>query len=68
MELASSACPSGADHSHADYDGKGLKLERGSYSHPEATVFLKWTQVVKRIGSLSRILFKSGRLYKNAHL
>ena len=40
---------SGADHSHADYDGKGLKLERGSYSHPEATVFLKWTQVVKRI-------------------
>ena len=40
---------SGADHSHADYDGKGLKLERGSYSHPESTVFLKWTQVAKRI-------------------
>ena len=40
---------SGADHSHADYDSKGLKLERGSYSHPEATVFLKWTQVAKRI-------------------
>ena len=40
---------SDADHSHADYDSKGLKLERGSYSHPEATVFLKWTQVAKRI-------------------
>ena len=40
---------SGADYSHADYDGKGLKLERGSYSHPESTVFLKWTQVAKRI-------------------
>ena len=40
---------SGADRSHADYNGKGLKLERGSYSHPEATVFLKWTQVAKRI-------------------
>lgn len=40
---------SGADHSHADYDGKGLKLERGSYTHPESTVFLKWTQVAKRI-------------------
>ncbi len=40
---------SGADHSHADYDSKGLRLERGSYSHPEATVFLKWTQVAKRI-------------------
>lgn len=40
---------SGADHSHADYDSKGLKLERGSYSHPEATVFLKWSQVTKRI-------------------
>ena len=42
----------GADQSHADYDGKGLKLERGSYRKADATVVLKWSQVAKRTAFL----------------
>lgn len=40
---------SGADHSNADYSGKGLKLQRGSYGNPETEVLLKWPQVAKRV-------------------
>lgn len=40
---------SGADNSHADYDGKGLKLTRGNYGSPKAEVLLKWPKVTKRI-------------------
>ena len=45
----SSHALSGADNSHADYSGKGLKLERGSYGNPDATVLLKWPKVAKRV-------------------
>ena len=39
----------GADDSHADYDGKGLKLARGSYSNPKTEILLKWPKVAKRV-------------------
>ena len=42
----------GADNSHADYDGKGLKLERGDYGNPDNSVLLPWAKVAKRIGYL----------------
>ena len=42
----------GADNSHADYDGKGLKLERGDYGNPDTSVLLPWEKVAKRIGYL----------------
>ncbi len=42
----------GADDSHADYDGKGLKLERGDYGNPDTSVLLPWAKVAKRIGYL----------------
>ena len=42
----------GADDSHADYDGKGLKLERGDYGNPDISVLLPWAKVAKRIGYL----------------
>ena len=42
----------GADNSHADYDGKGLKLERGDYGNPDTLVLLPWAKVAKRIGYL----------------
>ena len=42
----------GADDSHADYDGKGLKLERGDYGNPDTSVLLPWVKVAKRIGYL----------------
>ena len=42
----------GADDSHADYDGKGLKLERGDYGSPDTSVLLPWAKVAKRIGYL----------------
>lgn len=45
----SSHALSGADNSHADYNGKGLKLERGSYGNPDASVLLKWPKVAKRV-------------------
>ena len=42
----------GADDSHADYDGKGLKLERGDYGNTDTSVLLPWAKVAKRIGYL----------------
>ena len=48
----SSHALSGADNSHADYNGKGLTLSRGSYGNPDATVTLKWPAAAKRIGYL----------------
>ena len=42
----------GADNSHADYDGKGLKLERGTYGNPDTSVLLPWAKVAKRVGYL----------------
>ena len=39
----------GADDSHADYNGKGLKLARGSFGNPDTQVLLKWPQVAKRV-------------------
>ncbi|MDD2981691.1 MAG: DNA methylase, partial [Hespellia sp.] len=43
---------SGADHSHADYDAKGLKLARGSYGGPQVEVLMKWPAVAKRVDYL----------------
>ncbi|EOS38956.1 hypothetical protein C808_02273 [Lachnospiraceae bacterium M18-1] len=43
---------SGADNSHADYSGKGLKLARGSYGSPDTEVLLKWPKVAKRVAFL----------------
>ena len=43
---------SGADDSHADYDGKGIKLCRGGYINPSATELLKWPQAAKRVQQL----------------
>ena len=43
---------SGADNSHADYNGKGLKLARGSFSNPDVEVLLKWPKVAKRVAAL----------------
>ena len=43
---------SGADNSHADYSGKGLKLVRGSYGKPDTEVLLKWPKVAKRVEAL----------------
>ena len=42
----------GADQSHANYDGKGVRLERGSIIKPDAKVLLKWSQVAKRTAFL----------------
>ena len=43
---------SGADNSHADYSGKGLKLARGSYSEPDVEILLRWPKVAKRVVAL----------------
>ena len=43
---------SGADNSHADYNGKGLKLARGSFSNPDVEILLKWPKVAKRVAAL----------------
>ena len=43
---------SGADASHADYDAKGLKLERGNYGQPDASILLKWPKVAQRVDYL----------------
>ena len=40
---------SGADHSHADYNAKGIKLERGNYGNPDVSILLKWPAVAKRV-------------------
>ena len=42
----------GADDSHADYDGKGLKLERGTYGNPDTSVLLPLGKSGKRVGYL----------------
>lgn len=43
---------SGADASHADYDAKGLKLERGDYGNPDTSILLKWPKVAQRVDYL----------------
>lgn len=43
---------SGADNSHADYSGKGLKLARESYGNPDTEVLLSWPKVAKRVAYL----------------
>ena len=48
----SSHALSGADNSHADYDAKGLKLERGDYGKAEASILLKWPKVAQRVDYL----------------
>lgn len=40
---------SGADDSHAEYNGKGIQLERGDYGNPYASALLKWAQAAKRV-------------------
>ena len=42
----------GADHSHADYNSKGIQLERGNYGNPDATFHLNWNQAAQSIGYL----------------
>ena len=48
----SSHALSGADDSHANYDGKGLFLARGSYSDPHTSVLLSWKKVASRVAYL----------------
>ena len=48
----SSHALSGADDSHANYDGKGLFLARGSYSDPHTSVLLSWKRVASRVAYL----------------
>jgi len=43
---------SGADDSHSEHDGKGLRLERGNYGNPAAKVELTWTKVAQRVDYL----------------
>ena len=42
----------GNDDSHHDYDGKGIRLEKGSYTNPYAKVLLNWNVVEKRLREL----------------
>ena len=42
----------GAWHSYADYDGKGLRLSKGSIMEPTAKLLLTWTKVAERIRKL----------------
>ena len=42
----------GSDVSHNDHDGKGIKLAKGSYGSPYASVLLNWNVVEKRIREL----------------
>lgn len=42
----------GADHSHANYNGRGLELARGSYGKPDALVKLNWNQAAERVTRL----------------
>lgn len=48
----SSHALSGADNSHADYNGRGLELARGSYGKPDALVKLNWNQAAERVAKL----------------
>ena len=41
-----------ADQSYADYNGKGLELQRGSIGNPDATLHLTWPKAAQRIGYL----------------
>ena len=40
---------SGADNSHADYDGKGLVLARGNFGNPHTSITLPWNKVARRV-------------------
>ena len=42
----------GNDDSHNEHDGKGIRLEKGSYGNPYAKVLLNWNVVEKRLGEL----------------
>ena len=48
----SSHALSGADDSHANYDGKGLFLERGAYGNPYTSNLLSWNKVANRVAYL----------------
>ena len=48
----SSYALSGADDSHANYDGKGLFLARGSYGNPYTSILLSWNKVANRVAYL----------------
>ncbi|GAA6266102.1 hypothetical protein F110043I8_30870 [Ruminococcus sp. f11] len=48
----SSHALSGADDSHANYDGKGLFLARGAYGNPCTSVLLSWNKVANRVAYL----------------
>ena len=48
----SSHALSGADDSHANYDGKGLFLARGAYGNPYTSVLLSWNKVANRVAYL----------------
>ncbi len=38
----------GNDDSHNEHDGKGIRLEKGSYGNPYAKVLLNWNVVEKK--------------------
>lgn len=42
----------GNDDSHHDHDGKGIRLEKGSYGNPYAKMLLNWNVVEKRLREL----------------
>ena len=48
----SSHALSGADDSHANYDGKGLFLARGAYGNPYTSIILSWNKVANRVAYL----------------
>lgn len=48
----SSHALSGADDSHANYDGKGLFLARGAYGNPYTSILLSWSKVANRVDYL----------------
>ena len=48
----SSHALSGADDSHANYDGKGLFLARGAYGNPYTSTLLSWNKVANRVAYL----------------
>ena len=48
----SSHALSGADNSHANYDGKGLFLARGAYGNPYTSILLSWNKVANRVAYL----------------
>ena len=48
----SSHALSGADDSHANYDGKGVFLARGAYGNPYTSILLSWNKVANRVAYL----------------